>query len=287
MKRKSQFISFLIFGVLPFALHAELKIVCQETQSIFFGENKKIPVVFQNSGDKIFNGEIRARIFQTTSATAVLFSEFDWKKLEALPRQTILESARIDFPAVKAETKFLVQWLEDSNVLGATEVWVYPTNLLLELRPLAGEKAVGILDPQNKLKPLLKDLQIDFADLEDLGVTNFSGKLAIVGAFQSKSQMPEDLPEQIKMLAKKNVAVVWILPWSAATCRRFQSADVSAHSKLLPSFYSVPEKQIAIVVAQPDLVSDLAENPQAQLNLLSLCKLALNPQPPALPNFSP
>jgi hypothetical protein len=49
----------------------------------------------------------------------------------------------------------------------------------------------------------------------------------------------------------------------------------------------VPEKQIAIVVVQPELVADLANNPQSQLNLIYFCKLALHPQPPALPDFSP
>ncbi|HVU09532.1 MAG TPA: hypothetical protein VHG89_13445 [Verrucomicrobiae bacterium] len=268
-------ILILLRLVAPVVFGGQLKMVdAGKVQSVFFGENKKIPLVFQNSGDKIFNGEIRVRVFQTSSATAALSGEFDWKKLEVLPQQTILESTRLDFPAVKAETKFLVQWLENSNVLGVTEVWVYPTNLLLELQSLAGDKAIGILDPQNELKPLLKNLRIDFDDLGEVGVTNFSGRLAIVGAFQSKSQVPDDLPEQIKMLAKKNTAVVWIQP-------------LGKSDKLKPSFYSVPEKQIAIVVVQPDLVSDLAENPQSQLNLIYFCKQALNPQPPALPNFSP
>ena len=60
---------------------------------------------------------------------------------------------------MKAETKFLVQWLEDSNsVIGRTEVLVYPTNLLHELKLLVDESEdnLGVLDPQNQLKPALK-----------------------------------------------------------------------------------------------------------------------------------
>jgi hypothetical protein len=261
---------------------AQLEIVSNaEPQRGFFGHARKITLTFHNSGNQIFSGEIHAKNFQTSSATAVLLNEFVWKKLQMLPQQTILESAQLDFPVVKAETKFVVQWLENSNVLGTTEVLVYPTNLLNELQPLVDEKALGIFDPQNQLKPLLKNLQIEFEDLENSGLTNFSGKLAIIGPFRSRSQEFDDLSEQIKALAKKNVAVVWILP------------DKTTHedarpAKLLPSFYSVPEKQTAVVIVQPDLVSDLAENPQSQLNLIYFCKLALNPHPPVLPDsFSP
>ena len=280
MKRKSRFILFLIFGALPLALHAELETVGQETQNVFSGGNKKIPDIFQNPTDKNFEAKIRARIFQATSATAVLLKEFDWKKLEVLPRQTVFESARLDVPAVRAETKFVVQWLDNSNVLGATEVWVYPTNLLWELRLLAGNQPIGVFDPQNELKPLLKNLRIDFDDLGEIGVANFTGKLAIIGAFPSKSQMPDDLPKQIKLLAKKNTAVVWILPEKTAR-------EDARPTKLLPSFYSVPEKQIAVVVVQPDFISDLSKNPRSQLNLIYFCKLALNLQSPAGPDFSP
>src|SRR5208283_3417164 len=133
-----------------------------------------------------FASKIRTRIFQTSSATAIRVGETSWKQFQALPGQTVLESARLDFPPVKAETKFLVQWLENTNhVIGETTVWVYPTNLLAELKPLAGDEPLGIFDPQDQLKPLLKNLNLDFANLENSDLENFSGKLAIIGPFQS------------------------------------------------------------------------------------------------------
>jgi hypothetical protein len=49
----------------------------------------------------------------------------------------------------------------------------------------------------------------------------------------------------------------------------------------------VQKKQTAVVVVQPELVDDLAENPQSQLNLIYFCHLALNPQPPVLPGLPP
>jgi hypothetical protein len=49
----------------------------------------------------------------------------------------------------------------------------------------------------------------------------------------------------------------------------------------------VPTGTNAVVVAQAELVSRLPENPQTQLNLIYLCKLALQPQPPVLPDSNP
>jgi hypothetical protein len=259
----------LTFGQLTIATNIE-------PRRVFFGPAKSIPIIIHNSGGQGFNGEIRARILQTSSATAVGLSENPWKQIQVPAGETVLESVALDFPAVKAETKFLVQWLEGTNrVIGKTEVLLYPTNLLAELKPLAGNEPLGVFDPQNQFKPLLKNLKIDFENLENADLETFSGKLAVVGPFQSQAKMREGLANQIKSLAKKGAAVVWLQPPDAREV------------KLLPSFYSVLESTHAVVIVQSDMVSDLANNPQSQCNLISFCKLALHPQPPALPDLFP
>ena len=45
--------------------------------------------------------------------------EAAWKRLQVLPRQTVLESAQLNFPPVNAETLFLIQWIASSNRYGA------------------------------------------------------------------------------------------------------------------------------------------------------------------------
>jgi hypothetical protein len=243
-----------------------------EPQSIFSGEAKSVSVAFYNPGEKNMENAIRTRIIQTTSATAVLISDNPWKRLQVPAGETVLASAALNFPAVKAETKFLVQWLEDTNrIIGQTEVLVYPTNLLAELKPLAGGEALGIFDPQNQLKPLLKNLKLDFTDLEYSGLEYFSGRLAIIGPFQSQAKMRAGLAGQIRTLAKKGVAIVWIQP------------PPEKRDKLAPSFYSVPENTNAVVVVHPELLANLPDNPQAQLSLIYFCKLALQPKPLQLP----
>ena len=219
---------------------------------------------------------MRTRLYQISSATAVPLSEKTWKKIEILPGQTVLESASMDFPAVNAETRFLIQWLEGTNqILGKTEVMVYPTNLLGELKPLLGEDNLGVLDLNNELKPLLKQNHMEFSDLGEATLEDFQGKLAIIGPFSTKAQMREGLTQTIQKIARRGIAVVWIQP------------PPRPKGQVKPSFYVVPEGKGSVVVIQADLIARLPENPKAQLNLIYFCKLVLNPEPPSLPNLTP
>lgn len=245
---------------------------------VFAGGDRALSLRIRNSGGDTIEAEIRAVISQTSAATAIRIGEVPWKKLQVLPGQTIVESATVTFPTVRAETRFLIQWVEGtSNVLGRTEVLVYPTNLLHELKSLAGEaeNALGLFDPENQLKPLLKGLGLEFSDLEEARLDGFAGRLAIIGPFASRARMREGLQEQIEKLARKGAAITWLQP------------PPDRHAKPQPSFYCVPTGEGAVVVAQVDLAANLATNPQAQLNLLHCARLALHPEPPRLPYLNP
>src|ERR1700690_3450046 len=140
----------------------------KELTCVFAGQARPITVVWRNVSDKTVDAEIRTRLYQTTSATAAPLVEKPWKKIEIMAGQTVLESASVDFPEVRAGTTFLIQWLDGTNrVIGKTEVLVYPTNLLKELKPLLGETGPGILDPNDELKPLLKQGSVNFLDLAE------------------------------------------------------------------------------------------------------------------------
>jgi hypothetical protein len=261
--------------------YAQLEILPdRELPAVFAGNGRKIAVTFHNSGHETVTTTLSTQLYQATSVTAVAVGQpNDWKKLEVLPGQTVLDSVTLDFPSVKGETKFIVRWQEDAaHVLGKTEVRVYPTNLLAALKTLAGEGGPGVYDPQNEIKPLLKNLDVEFEDLENSSVEHFPGRLAIIGPFASREQMREGLAVEIKALAKKSAGVVWLQPPPEKKPRNVE--------KPVPSFYSVLENTNAVVVVQHDLVTGLAENPQAQLNLVFFCQMALNPRPPVLPVLS-
>lgn len=244
----------------------------RDPQRVFGGGKRAVGLIVSNGSPQRLETEARIVLLQTSSATAVRVAELPWKKLELLPSQTVFESAPVSFPAVKAETRFLIQWMEGTNkVFGTTEVLVYPTNLLAELKTLAGDEALGVFDPDGQLKPLLKALAVEFQDLVEDGTDKFPGKLAIFGPFASSKQIRDRLSKDIRVLARRGVAVVWLQP------------PAEPRAALKPSFYTVPVGNGAVVVAQGGMVSNLAERPESQMNLIRLAELALRPQPLDLP----
>jgi hypothetical protein len=273
MIRRHTSLVLVIAGCACGAARAQLEVVANsEPQWVFSGPAKTISVVFRNPADQDFDGDVRTRICQTTSGTAALLERASWKHLRVLAQQTVIEAAHLDFPAVRARTGFVVQWLENTNrIIGTTQVRVYPTNLLALLKPLAGDHPLGVYDPQHQLAPLLRRLKVHFDDLEDDGIEGFSGRLAVIRPLCPSGRVPEGMAEQVRALAKKGSAVVWIVP------------PHLREDELQPSFYCVPENTNAVVVVQPELVADLADNPKSQLNLVYLCKLALRAEPLKLP----
>jgi len=252
---------------------AQLQIVPEDKlQSVFAGQPQQIPAVWRNSSSQTLSANIHTRIFQASSSTAARFAEAPWKNVTVLPAQTVLESATLTFPVVRAETRFLVQWVTETNrLLGTTDVVVYPPDLLSALKPLAGEAALGVFDPMNQLKPLLKRVSIEISDLEDVGLDHFEGKVAVLGPFESKSQMREGFAKSIRALAEKGAGVVWMQP------------PPEDHHRIEPSFYTVREGRGTVVVAQGELLEGLAQRPQAQITLIELCRLAVNPGQLRLP----
>jgi len=261
----------------PVVVAAQLEVLTNaDPQRVFGGAVREISVVLHNTGGRVIEVEARTRLQQLTSATAVRLDDAPWKHFEVLAGQTVIESALLDLPAVNAETRFLIQWLEGTNrVFGTTELLVYPRNLLKELGTLAGEGSLGAFDPENQLKPLLKNAGVEFVDLQDTGLDRFTGKLAIVGPFASEAPVRDGLTEQIEAAAKRGTAIVWIQP------------PPKSREKLKPSFYSVPVGRRNVVVVQPSLIADPAENPKSQLNLIQFARMALHPEPLRLPRDEP
>jgi hypothetical protein len=236
------------------------------------GEGRKLTVLFHNPAATDFDADLSVRLLQTTSGTAVPWSITPWKRLRLLAGQTVVETAVMTYPMVKAETRFILQWLEGTNqVLGTTEVFVYPTNLLAQLKTLGGDEPLGVFDPADQLKPLLRALAVEFADLQTEGTDQYHGKLAIFGPFESKVQMRANLKDDIRALASRGVAVVWLLP------------PLGQRASFQPSYYVVPEGDGTIVVAAPELGAGLAERPDAQLNLLRLAEQSVRPTTLRLP----
>jgi hypothetical protein len=243
-----------------------------ESPAVFCGPERLIRLVLRNTGATPVSLELHARVHQLSSATAVHLGDITCKRLNVLAGQTVLDSVSLSFPDVRGETRFLVQWVEATNrVLGTTEVLVYPPDLLNELKTLAGDRGVGVFDSLDVVRPLLRLVRAEFVDLSETGFDRFSGKLAIIGPFAPEAGISGDLVNRIDALAHRGVGLVWI------------QAPPGPSGKLRPSFYAVPTGKGTVVVVQDAVLSDLRHQPRAQLNLLHLCGLALDPEPPRLP----
>ncbi len=255
---------------------ARLAVVPRERpQFVFGGQERPLEVVFHNSGAQAVRADVRARLFQASSATAAPVYEVAWKSLQVLPGQTVIETAALSFPGVQAETRFLIRWIDGGDaLLGVTDVRVFPTNLLTKLRALGGESPVGVFDPADQLRPLLRKAGVPFQDLLEDGTDKFFGNLAVFGPFPDASQMRGTLGMDIRKLARRGRKAVWLQPPAGS-------------APLRPSFQVVRFGDGIVVVAQQDLVSRPAENPEAQLNLIRLAEIALHPARLDLAAFEP
>lgn len=263
------------------AAWAEIELLPEpEPAQVFGGAAQTLQLRWHNAGRARVDRHLDARLYQASSATAAPFATTPWKTLEILPGQTVIESARLTFPVVNAETRFIIQWIAGpSRVLGVCEVLVYPNNLLGQLRPLLGEEPIGVLDPQGELKPLLRAAGVRFSNLEEARLEDYGGKLVIAGPFLSESQAQEGLPSRLRTLLKKGASLVWLLPPPDPGVRRAES--------LPPSFYLVVDGKGTAVLAQAGLTAGLADSPQAQLNLVQFARLALRPEAPRWPTAEP
>jgi len=262
------------WAAFPLMVCAELEWVPDGTpQSVFGGADRKIRVAFANPTGRTIQTNLRTRLYQASSATAMpLGPARTWKEIEVPPGQTVMESVSLAFPAVNAKTRFLVQWLDTrGRMLGPTEVSVYPTNLLGELEALAGEAPPGLLDPQDRLKPLLLRARIDFRQLESSQPEQFNGKLVFVGPPDPGRTTAAEFFQLIKALAKRRIGVVWFRSDPDPDCP-------------MPIVWK-SESGGTIVVVPIEMLADLPGNPRSQIRLVRLARLALDTEP--LTRFTP
>jgi len=244
-------------------------IASSTSPEVFGGRPVRIQVQWRNPHDGALEIHGRIRRFQLASATAVPCGDSPWKTIRILPHQTILEPVTLEFPQVNAETRFLVQWLDGTNPpFGSTVVLVHPTNLLDQLKPWTTPgNGLGIWDAQEKLKPLLNERNLPFTDLECTGRETFRGTLAIFLDHDTDTAPPPWRAPAIKGMAIQGVGVLWIRP------------PIERPRPAQPSYRAVKLRTGSVVIAHPELVTDLAHRPESQLNLIALCRLAMASEP--------
>jgi hypothetical protein len=246
---------WLVAAVWPIVATAQIKLVPDaEPPAVFASRPQNIRVTLRNVGDTIATSDVQTVLFQLTSATSVAIGKpRPWKKIQILPQQTVLETLTLELPAVRSSSRFRVELLG----IGPIEVTVYPNDLLKRLSALAGEKPLGVYDPDGQLKPLLKQAAVSVADFD---TEPADSKLAIVWSNAAS------LPDSIVSRVKTGMSVVWI------------------RSSPIPTTYAVHRGNGVVVVAPASTLRALADSPLAQLNLIRDAELALEPDALRLPS---
>jgi len=248
----------------PAAVVAQLTVETEGgPEACFGGRSNTVAVRFHNPGAATAETDVKIQLFQANSATRVALGErMNWKHLQVLPRQTVLELAEVGLPAVKAETPFLLTWLDDTGrKLGESNLAVYPTNLLDLLTNLAGGKPIGVYDVSLQVQRAFQRSNVAFEDFQETGFAGFAGRLAVVAG---AADDPENLPARVQTLASDGVAVVWI------------QAPLPRRPELEPALSSVPFGRGAIATMPSRTVAALGETPLAQINLLQAAKMSLS-----------
>ena len=203
-----------ILFLLPGISLGQIKVLPGQTPpKVFAGQARRIEILFENPTEATVANLLRIRLYQASSATQMPVSPPKlWKNLTLLPHQTVVESLLFDYPAVRTETRFLVHWLADQDkLIGQTEVLVYPEDFLHALADFSGPKPIGVLDPDNQFKPLLRKCKVNFQDLEaDAGFARFEGKLAILGPFLTSEKVPDYLAKRVLTRAREHQATVCV-----------------------------------------------------------------------------
>lgn len=238
-----------------------------QPQHVFADGKRTVEVRLRNDGAETARMAVRLQLLQLTSATATpVGGARTWKTLIIMPDQTVLENAVIEFPKLRVSTRFAARWLAaEGKVLGVTEVWAHPDNLLDRLKLLAGEQPLGLSDATGALRPALVARGIPVSELNSAeSWSEFRGRLAFVVSKPEASQGELRLDAGALARTKEGVAVVWFRPRPATS------------SPMPPLAERVTTGRGAVVLAPTSMLDKLDRSPAAQLTLVRLAELALS-----------
>ncbi len=251
---------------------APLTILPDESPPVLFADQaESVEARFLNPTATNVEVSLRFRLLQAGTATVMPISEVrSWKKLPVLAGQTVVERLAVRLPAVRAETRFLVQWLDEGGqAIGTSDLVAVPPDLLTELKALAGDRPLGVFDPTDQLKPLLPKVGVEFEDLDLEGLERFRGRLAIVCPADPTQVEPSALLRRLTKCRGAGVNLLW-----------FRNV-VPAPAQPVPVCLRRPGGGTLVLADARGLVG-LSGRPDRQRALICLARLAVNAEPSEL-----
>jgi hypothetical protein len=253
--------------IAPITSLGQPSIVAPEKLPAFFPGANSLTLIWTNRGPEQIEMEIKGAFFQTSSKLALRLPVEIVEKLRLLLNQAALMPIRIDVPEVRAKTLFVIRWQDVSaKALGKTELNVYPREMLRELETMAGDTALGIFNLDAKFETGFRKSKVKIERLEQDGIGGYAGKLLIAGGEQAQDSSRETLIA----LARRGVVIVCIV----------------AHNDdetLRPNFFARAYGTGVVVFVQEMFLDHFDTNPESQLRLVEICRMATKPGVPELP----
>lgn len=242
----------------------------QKSPALFPGPNQ-FTMVWTNKGPEQIDIELVGKIFQFGGAIAVVLPLEIKTKLQLFPNQTALVPASFNAPEVRGKTTLLIQWHAASEIIGKTELVVFPRDFLHELELLAGETPLALVTSDETLKTAFKTAKTKFDALEKNELADYKGKVVI---FKDPAMRPDALNRTLIPVATRGATVVSIIP----------TADDNTVPR--PAYFATPQGRGIIIFVQEQFIENFDSNPESQSRLVELFKMAAKPGRPGLPIIS-
>lgn len=227
---------------------------------VFTGREDTILVPFQNESEKSADIAVSLRLYQLTSSSAVPMGvATPWKTVTVPAGKTLLETATVNLPDVRALTVFRATFLSNDSEIGRISILGLPAGSIREL--LKGE-AVGVFGGDGELGQFLTTEGVTTVSADD---TN--SKVVIAGPFFKDSTVPSDLNSRVQEWNARGASVILLLPH-----RYFAKSDAAGLDFLTGV---VRTKSGTVATADASNLTNLKQAAAAQLALHQLLSLAL------------
>ena len=257
----------IIICLVAAPLYAQIEVTAPAGSPLVFpGANRAVQVRLRNTGDKDIETPLAMKMYQASSATAMPMGPIrPWKQMTIKAGQTVLDEFKTDLPPVRAATRFILQCVNgDGLVLGRLDVFVYPPDLLKDLHNVAGSNGLALFDPNDRIAPVLKRLEIPFSEWTfDEDRQESPAALLILGPFSEEHPLTAKMKRSIDALVRAG--------------RRLVSFHQAVDEVFpLSGIVTIRDSERGrLVSAPPALIANLDQSPASQLALIRLVKLAL------------
>lgn len=243
-----------------------IQVLPADTPLCFFaGETVPVSLKLRNNGTNSETLDLGVKISQAASRVVMPIGTHSVKALTLLPGQTVLETAAVTLPEVRAETTFVLQWLRGTNVvIGVTKLTASPRGALAELEQLGAGKPIALIDPDNFVREVLGVAGVETVDLDPEQPTGLGSRLAIFCPGNSNPEFSKNLAHGAQSLVNDGVGVVWICPPGVNRQALAPSIEVTRG-----------RGEHVLILAERGLLWDLAASPCAQKRLVQMARIAL------------